>query len=304
MDADVLAFNPEAGVAETIEAGVRRILAPNPSPMTFRGTNTYVVGTKDLVVIDPGPDMSQHLDAILSSVGPDQQIKHIVVTHAHVDHSPLAHSLAQHTGAKVSAFGGPTAGRSDVMQSLAVSGLAGGGEGVDHTFVPDVLLAEGDIVQGSDWQLEVIHTPGHFGSHICLAWEGRLFCGDHVMGWASSLVSPPDGDLTDFMHSCRKLQKRPWQVFFPGHGAPITAPHVRLNWLIAHRQSREHSILEALEAGPATAAQLAASIYADTPAALLLAAERNVFAHLIDLKGKKQVSPQGSLSAQAVFEKT
>ncbi|MFY0661164.1 MAG: MBL fold metallo-hydrolase [Shimia sp.] len=298
----MLAFNPEPGVAVELEPKVRRILAPNPSPMTFRGTNTYLVGTADLAVIDPGPDSAPHLEAILAAIKPGQSITHICVTHAHLDHSPLAAALSAKTGAPILAFGGPDAGRSAVMQKLAETGLAGGGEGVDANFAPDILVADGDLIEGTDWALEVIHTPGHFGNHIAFGFWDMCFVGDHVMGWASSLVSPPDGDLTDFMQSCEKLRARPWRVFHAGHGAPIENPTKRVDWLMAHRKSREVEILSTLKRGPATAEVLAALIYKDTPAALLPAATRNVFAHLVDLQGKSQVSPAGDLRAEAVFE--
>ncbi|MFW8637506.1 MBL fold metallo-hydrolase [Cribrihabitans pelagius] len=294
-------FNPLPGRAEELEPGLRRILAPNPSPMTYRGTNTYVLGTKELAVIDPGPLSDEHLNAILAAVGPGQAVTHIVVTHSHLDHSPLARPLAGATGAPVIAFGGPDAGRSAVMQQLAAGGLAGGGEGIDHGFAPDETVAHGSVIAGGGWQLEVLHTPGHLGNHIALGWNGACFTADHVMGWASSLVSPPDGDLTDFMASCRALRQREWRRFYPGHGAPVEDPAARLDWLIGHREGREAAILAALATGPATARALAEEIYTGTPAALLGAAERNVFAHLLDLTGRSRVAPEGPLSASAVF---
>ena len=296
-------FDPPVGVAMPLSPGLRRIVAPNPSPMTYRGTNTYLVGTTDLAVIDPGPASQQHLQAILDAVGPDQTITTIIVTHTHLDHSPLARPLANATGAPVLAFGDATAGRSPVMAELAAGGLAGGGEGVDHAFTPDHIVTDGQIIRGSDWQLEVLHTPGHIGNHIALGWNDICFTADHVMSWASSLVSPPDGDLTDFMTSCARLQSRDWAIFHPGHGAPIEDPAGRLDWLVRHRQAREAAILEHLSANAQTARQLAETIYTDTPAALIPAAERNVFAHLVDLYGKMQVKPLGTLSATALFER-
>ena len=296
-------FDPPTGVAMPVSEGVRRLVAPNPSPMTYRGTNTYLVGTTDLAVIDPGPDRADHLEAILAAVTPAQRITHIIVTHTHVDHSPLARPLAERTGAPVLAFGDASAGRSEVMAGLAADGLAGGGEGVDHGFRPDESLADGAIIEGSDWALEVIHTPGHIGNHVALAWDDICFTADHVMGWASSLVSPPDGDLTDFMASCARLQARDWSVFHPGHGAPIDNPAGRLAWLVGHRQAREAAILESLAQGPAGARELAERIYTETPPALIPAAERNVFAHLVDLTGKNRVRPHGPLAATAIFER-
>jgi len=294
-------FDPPIGVAETLESGLRRIVAPNPSPMTYRGTNTYLLGTHEIGVIDPGPDSPPHLEAILAALTPDQKITHIIVSHTHLDHSPLAAALAARTGAPIYAFGAATAGRSAIMQQLAQSGEIGGGEGIDTAFSPDHLLADGDEITASGWQVRVIHTPGHIGNHIALAWGDACFTADHVMGWASSLVSPPDGDLTDFMASCAKLRATDWRVFYPGHGAPVDRPQARLDWLIAHRQSREADILHHLAAGPATAQTLAARIYTETPPALLGAATRNVLAHLVDLTGKSRAVPVGTLHADAKF---
>lgn len=295
-------FDPAIGVADTLEPGLRRIVAPNPSPMTYRGTNTYLLGTRGLAVIDPGPEDDAHLEAILASVGPDQQITHIIVTHTHLDHSPLARPLAQRTGAPVLAFGGPHAGRSAVMQQLADGESVGGGEGIDTAFRPDIEVPDGTVIDGDGWTLEAIHTPGHIGNHLCLAWGDACLTADHVMGWATSLVSPPDGDLTDFMASCARLQARDWRVFYPGHGAPVNEPAARLNWLVDHRLSREASILHHLSQGPATAAQLAAAIYTETPPALQGAATRNVLAHLVDLTGKDRAAPVGKLTAGTTFK--
>ncbi len=295
-------FNPAPGVAETIVPGVRRLLANNPSPMTFRGTNTYLVGGTDVAVIDPGPNDTAHLEAILAATA-SQKIMAILVTHSHLDHSPLARTLADRSGAPIYAFSDSFGGRSAIMQQLDFHGLAGGGEGVDATFSPDICLADGEAVSGSDWALRALHTPGHFGNHLSFAFGDTLFCGDLVMGWASSLVSPPDGDLTDFMASCRRLRTGSWRTLLPGHGAAIDDPHGRIDWLIRHRQSREAAVLEALAQGPATSTGLAKTIYTDTPAALLPAAARNVFAHLIDLFGQSRVKPDGDLHFNATFQR-
>jgi glyoxylase-like metal-dependent hydrolase (beta-lactamase superfamily II) len=296
-------FDPPVGPAIDLGGGLRRILAPNASPMTYRGTNTYLLGHTDLAVIDPGPDDPAHLSAILAALGPDQRVSHIIVTHTHVDHSPLARALGVATGAPILAFGDAMAGRSAVMHDLVHSGLVGGGEGIDADFRPDQTVLDGELITGPDWSLEVIHTPGHLGNHIALGWGAACFTADHVMGWASSLVSPPDGDLTDFMASCQRLRARDWQVFHPGHGAPVTDPAGRLDWLIAHRLGREAEILSALSHGPATAHTLARTIYTDTPVVFLPAAERNVLAHLIDLTGRSIVAPIGALAATASFER-
>ncbi|WP_299844096.1 MBL fold metallo-hydrolase [uncultured Roseovarius sp.] len=294
-------FNPPVGIAQDVGAGVRRILAPNPSPMTYRGTNTYLLGERQVAIIDPGPEDSTHLKAILTALRPDQQVTHILITHAHLDHSPLAQRLSRETGAHVYAYGAADAGRSEVMQQLADGGLVGGGEGVDAGFCPDVGLDDGAVIEGEGWRLTAHWTPGHFGNHLCFSMGGTVFSGDLVMGWASSLVSPPDGDLTDFMASCRKLQKLGAAVFQSGHGAPITDPAARLNWLIEHRTAREASILEHLAQGPSTAQSLAKTIYTDTPSALIPAATRNVLAHLVDLYGKNRVAPVSELTADTPF---
>ncbi|MBI6628269.1 MBL fold metallo-hydrolase [Pontibaca salina] len=294
-------FDPPSGLPITLAPGLRRILAPNPSPMTWRGTNTYLLGTRDLAVIDPGPRDTAHLKAILAALEPGQRISHILVSHSHNDHSPLSRELAAQTGAPVFAFGDATAGRSAIMTELAASGLTNRGEGIDTDFAPDCTVHDGELIYGDGWTLEVIHTPGHFGNHIALAWGKACFTGDHVMGWASSLVSPPDGDLTDFMASCDRLRATDWDIFHPGHGAPITDPAGRLDWLISHRKRREAAILQELSAGPATAQALARRIYTDIPPALLPAAERNVLAHLIDLTKKSRLTPAVSLDENTEF---
>ena len=294
-------FDPPIGTPETLERGLRRIVAPNPSPMTYRGTNTYLLGQTALAVIDPGPQDATHLKAILAAVQSDQHISHIIVTHTHLDHSPLARDLSQRCGAPILAFGNATAGRSAVMQELAAAGTVGGGEGIDAEFTPDRIVSDGEVITGDGWQLDVIHTPGHIGNHISLGWNDACFTADHVMGWASSLVSPPDGDLTDFMHSCTRLQQRDWRVFYPGHGGQIDTPAARLDWLVQHRRAREASILALLAQGPSAAPDLAAKIYSDTPPALLGAATRNVLAHLIDLKGRALIHNQGPLNEHTIF---
>lgn len=278
---------PTPGTVDHLAPGLRRILAPNPSPMTFWGTNTYIVGQHSVAVIDPGPDLPDHLAAILDAVSAEQ-VSHILVTHSHLDHSPLAGPLAKATGAPVLAFGDALAGRSAAMQRL--EGLVRGGEGVDLDFAPDQTLADDEVVTGPDWSLRAMHTPGHFGNHLCFAWNDTVFSGDHVMGWASSLVSPPDGDMGAYMASLDRLTQEQAIVLYPGHGAPITDPQARLAELTAHRQKREAQVIVALGAGPADAATLAARIYDDVAPVLLPAAARNVFAHLLDLWQRKIVT--------------
>ena len=301
----ILDHAPEVGTPERLAPGLRRITAPNAGPMTFRGTNTYLLGEEEIAVIDPGPEDAAHLAAILAATGGGRRISHIIVTHSHVDHSPLAQRLGREADAPVLAFGHSAAGRSARLEALAASGDLGGGEGVDAGFAPDLVLAEGQVIASRDWGLGVLHTPGHFGNHVCLAWEaeGALFSGDHVMSWATTLVSPPDGDLGAFMASLERLVERPGdRRYYPGHGAVLEEPRVMLDHQLAHRRQREAQIRAALEDGPATPAELARRIYTDIDPRLIPAATRNVFAHLIDLSERNLATPAGPLSATSRFE--
>ncbi len=295
-------FAPIAGVPLRLADDLRLILAPNPSPMTYWGTNTFLLGHKQIAVIDPGPDDNAHLEAIMAAVGA-AQVSHIIVTHAHLDHSPLARPLSDLTGAPIYAFGPAHKGRSAIMQQLADQGLAGGGEGIDAAFIPDIVVADGEQINGADWSLTAIHTPGHIGNHICLTWGDAIFTGDHVMGWASSLVSPPDGDLTDFMQSCEKLKSYDARIFYPAHGAPIKQAPDRLNWLIDHRDARTSQILAAIDHQPREIDEITATVYHDVNPALLPAAKRNVFAHLVDLHQRGEITAKPALSTKAKFAK-
>ncbi|MCK0138913.1 MBL fold metallo-hydrolase [Aliiroseovarius sp. F47248L] len=288
----------------TLEPGIRRVIAPNPSPMTYWGTNTFVLGEGDVGVIDPGPADRPHLDAIMSGLQRGERITQILVTHSHLDHSPLASHLSEATGASVIAFGDALAGRSEVMKDLVARGLSSGGEGVDTDFRPDIRVADGEVFRAGGLDIEAIWTPGHFSNHLSFAWQNVVFTGDHVMGWASSLVSPPDGDLTAFMASCAKLAARQDRIYYPAHGLEITDPAARMAWLIAHRTSREQDILDALSnANPITIPALTRLIYTETPAPLIPAAERNVFAHLIDLATREIVAAEPRLDAHAEFRR-
>lgn len=284
----------------TVDPPIRSLLAPNPSPLTGAGTNTWIVGATALAVIDPGPDDPAHLAAILDAVGPGQHISHILVTHAHRDHSALAPRLAAATGAPILAFGTATEGRSPLMARLAPS-LPTQGEGLDTDFAPDQRLGDGDTLSGPDWSLSALHTPGHLGGHLCLALGDTLFSGDHVMGWSTSIVSPPDGDMGAYMASLHRLAARDWHRFLPGHGDPVTTPANRVQELIAHRHLRETQILQALGDGAAVIPALTARIYTDIPRHLLPAAERNVFAHLIDLATRNLVTSTPALHPGAEF---
>jgi len=221
---DQMDFNPAPGLCEVLEPGICRILAPNPSPMTFRGTNTYLIGEGAVTVIDPGPALPGQMQAILDALTPGERITRIMVTHSHLDHSPLAAHLSDATGAAVHAFGNSLAGRSPVMKRLALDGLTRGGEGVDTAFSPHEVLVDNETLDIGGRTLTALWTPGHFGNHLCFALEDVVFTGDHIMGWASSLVSPPDGDLSDFMASTTRTAARCDRIFYPGHGAPIDRP--------------------------------------------------------------------------------
>ena len=283
-----------------IGPGIWRIVAPNPSPMTFHGTNTYLVGQDALAVIDPGPQDAAHLAAILAAIG-GRPLRYVLVTHSHRDHSPLARALSTATGAPVLAFGASEDGRSPAMAALARSGLAGGGEGVDTGFGPDRCLADGERLAFEGGGIEALWTPGHMGNHLCFAWGMSLFSGDLVMGWASSMVSPPDGDLAAFRASLARLRTRGEQRYFPGHGEPVDTPAARIDWLLAHRAEREAEILAALAKAPRTIADLTAQIYSSVDPALWPAASRNVLAHLVDLTERRLVQAEPDLSLAARF---
>ena len=290
----------DVGPVTTLAPGLVRILAPNPSPMTERGTNTYVLGTTSLCIIDPGPDQPNHLRALLAHIGA-RPVSHILVTHRHLDHSGLARSLSLATDAPVYGFGDPA---TDAPQAgPGWPQLAGGGEGIDAGFAPDRLLADGAMVQGRGWALRVIHTPGHLDDHICLRCGDAVFSGDHVMGWASSMVSPPQGNLTAYMASCYRLLAEAPGVLYPGHGAPVGDPAARIGWLLGHRRTREAQILAMLDRGPASVEGLTAAIYADTPANLHAAAARNVLAHLLDLMGRSMVTTDQPVTPDARFHR-
>ena len=280
---------------------IRVIRAVNPSAFTGTGTNSYLLGAGEVVVIDPGPDLDSHFAALMQALQPGERISRILVTHAHRDHSALVPRLAAATGAEVLAYGPADSGRSATMQALALQGLTGG-EGVDADFMPDRLLADGAGLAVGGWLIEALHLPGHMGCHLGFAVGDVLFSGDHVMGWATSLVSPPDGDMAAYMASLHRLAGRNWRRMYPGHGPGVDDPAARLAELIAHRQAREAAIQASLRAtGPATAAELAARVYTDIAPALLPAATRNVLAHLIDLTDRGLTQPDPGPLAAAVF---
>ncbi|MDB6180374.1 MBL fold metallo-hydrolase [Paracoccus fistulariae] len=276
----------------------RLILAPNPSPLTGSGTNTFLIGEDQVAVIDPGPDDPGHLMAIEEAA--KGRISHILITHAHRDHSAGAATLARMTGAPILAFGDALSGRSPSMQRLAQSGEVGGGEGLDLTFTPDRLLRDGEVVSTEEWQLRALHTPGHSGGHLCFQWNDAVFCGDIVMGWSSTIISPPDGDLADYLRSLERLDQLGANRFYPAHGDAIDTPAVRIAELAAHRRQRTAQILAALRDRPATASDLAQRIY-EVPPPMMPAATRNVLAHLIALTDIGALSHEGDLTAGTKF---
>lgn len=294
---------PPIGCPEILDDGLRVVTAPNPGPMTFTGTRSYILGHGRVAIIDPGPALPVHLDA-LANVVTGETVEAILVTHAHRDHSEGAQLLGEMLGAPVLAHGDPRAARSELMERLAGSGLLGGGEGIDTDFMPDSRLRDGDIVSFGATGVRVLHTPGHLSDHLCFQWGSAVFTGDLAMGWASTMISPPDGDLGAFRSSIARLREVAPRRLFPGHGAPVDAPDRLLKHLLAHRENREAQILGALEDGPASIRHLVSRLYADVEPALHGAAGRNVLAHLIDLQERGMVSAPGGVSLEAIFERS
>lgn len=283
---------------------LRTLLAPNPSPLTFRGTNTYLLGSGQVAVIDPGPEDDRHLAAILAALDPGEAITHILVTHSHRDHSALAPRLSAVTGAPIYAYGTAIDGRSPLMARLAAAGLQAGGDGLDTAFTPDHRLTDGTTLSGPDWDISALHTPGHLGNHLCFALGDWLFSGDHVMGWSSSVISPPDGDMAAYCAALERLLQTPWSRFLPGHGDPIPDPAKRLHALINHRRQREAQILATLAEGPADPMTITRRLYTDVAPTLLPAARQNVLAHLLDLQGKNRVITDDPATPQPIFHLT
>ncbi|MEM9958803.1 MAG: MBL fold metallo-hydrolase [Pseudomonadota bacterium] len=281
-----------------IAPGVFRVRAPNPSAMTFTGTNSYVLSGG--IVIDPGPNDDGHLQALAYAAG--AAVTAIVLTHTHIDHSAGAPALAAMTGAPIYGFGPHGAGMSEAMLRLAQEDL-GGGEGADRLVGVDHLVGDEELVELGGVALRALHTPGHISNHLCLAIEGTgtVFSGDHVMGWATSLISPPDGDMGAFMRSLDKLLARDDRLYLPGHGEPVEDPASRLMELRDHRRMRETQILDALTEAAATKEDLVTRLYTDIDARLHGMAARNVLAHLVDLWERDVVTPDGDFSSTVAF---
>jgi glyoxylase-like metal-dependent hydrolase (beta-lactamase superfamily II) len=290
-----LAFNREMnfeyGVLSELAPGVRRIVANNPGDFTFMGTNTYVVGEGEVAVIDPGPDDGAHVDALLAALG-SERVTHILVTHTHHDHTGAVPALKARTGAPVLAFGA-TGGERGV-RTTSPSGKAF----VDEDLVPDTRVRDGDTIAGSGWKLDAIHTPGHAPDHLCFALSGArtLFSGDHVMGWNTTVVAPPEGHMGDYLSSLERLLERRDKVFFPGHGGRIETPQRVVKAYIMHRQMRESAILASLREGACFIPQIVERIYPNLETSRRPAAALSVLAHLELLHEKGKVRTDGPLA--------
>lgn len=277
---------PPTGQPIELELLVTRILAPNPSPYTFTGTQTHIVGTRDVAVIDPGPADQAHHAALLAAIA-GRPVVAIVITHHHRDHSPGAIRLKAETGAPI--VGAAPFHLSDDGPRADAS--------FDADYAPDRVMAEGDTVSGEGWTLEAIATPGHTSNHLAfaLAETGALFSGDHVMGWSTSVVSPPDGDMTSYMASLEKLMRREDRIYYPGHGEAIERPQRLVRGLLGHRKQREGQILRLIADGTGAVSAMVERMYVGLDRRLMPAAERSVLAHLIDLERRGLVCGEGGL---------
>jgi len=286
------------GHAADLSPLVRRLVAQNPSAFTFHGTGTYIIGRGRVAVIDPGPDDAAHIDALLASLA-GETVTHILITHTHRDHSPGAALLKQRTGAPTYAFGPHPVSPGGIQVE----------EGGDHDFQPDFRLNDGQQVAGDGWNVTALHTPGHISNHLCFSLdeEAALFSGDHVMGWSTTVISPPDGNMTDYYSSLRKLLPRSETVYYPTHGAPISqattgmTPQAFVAALIGHREAREHQIMACLATGPQSIPAMVERMYADVPKYLHGAAGRSVLAHLIHMVSDGRVKADPAPNEAAIY---
>ena len=274
---------------ETLEPGIGRLLARNPSPYTYTGTQTYFAGAgAEIVVIDPGPDIPEHVDAIVATAG-DRRIAAIACTHTHRDHSPAARLLKAATGAPIIGCA-PLA-----LETVGPRADAS----FDGDYVPDTVLDDGEAIEFGDGEtLVAVATPGHTSNHLCYAFRGEgtggaLFTGDHVMGWSTTVVVPPDGDMGQFMASLAMLRERDDRVFYPAHGAPVTNTQQFLRGLIGHRMQREKQIVRLVGEGKAAIPAIVASAYPGLDPRLIPAAGGSVWAHLMDLERRGVVESDG-----------
>jgi glyoxylase-like metal-dependent hydrolase (beta-lactamase superfamily II) len=268
------------GRVERLGSRVRRVLAPNPSPFTYTGTQTYMIGEGEVAVIDPGPDLPGHLEALTAALS-GERVSAILCTHTHRDHSPASRPLAAATGAPI--LGCAPLGLEDTGPRSD--------ESFDFDYRPDRILADGERLGGKGWTIEAVATPGHTSNHLCLALdgEGALFTGDHVMGWSTTVVAPPDGDMADYMASLDRLLARDDRVYYPAHGPAIEDPHGHVRRLIEHRRMRERQIIGHLRRGEGRIPAMVEAMYAGIDPRLFPAAGRSVLAHLVDLERRGEV---------------
>ena len=284
------------GAAEEVAPGIRRVIAENPSPFTLYGTGTYILGTGNVAVIDPGPADPAHIQAILAAVE-GETISHILVTHTHMDHSPGCRLMKDATSAPTYAYGPHGAGKME--QGVPVE------EGGDMDFEPDELVRDGDIIEGGDWSVECVYTPGHTSNHMCFALREQkaLFTGDHVMGWSTSIISPPDGDMAAYMASLELLLARDDAAYWPTHGPVIDEPKPHVRAFIEHRREREQQIFECIDEGVHRITDMVPMMYKDTPEFMYPAAARSVFAAIEFMVSRGELKTDGSLSLDAAYER-
>jgi glyoxylase-like metal-dependent hydrolase (beta-lactamase superfamily II) len=290
-------FDLRPGVVDEVAPGIRRLLCDNPSPFTFKGTLTYILGTGPFAIIDPGPDDERHVAALLEAVS-GSKVTHIFVTHTHRDHSPAAARVKAATGAKTYAEGPHRPSRPlnvGELNRLEASG--------DVDFRPDVTLRDGEVVSGDGWTIEAVATPGHTANHMAFAVReaNALFVGDHVMGWSTPIVAPPDGSMADYMASLHKLAARPEEIYLPGHGPAVRQAPRFVRHYIRHRQSRENSILHRLGKGDADIPTIVRAIYIGLDPRLVGAAGLSVLAHLEDLHARGVVESDGGPALEARY---
>jgi glyoxylase-like metal-dependent hydrolase (beta-lactamase superfamily II) len=293
-----LAFNPAYGTPVPIVERIERLTVNNPSPFTFHGTNSYIVGRSSVAVIDPGPENDAHFHALMAALK-GREVSHIFLSHTHRDHSPLARRLKEATGALTVAEGPHRPSRP--LHASEVNPFA---ESADMDFVPDIVLKDGATIDGDGWSLTAVHTPGHTANHSAFALDGTdvLFSADHVMAWATTIVAPPDGAMADFMTSLEKLLARDDRLFLPGHGGPIREPASFMRGLRTHRRMRERAVLERIRAGDRLIPDMVKVIYASTDPRLHGAAALSVLAHLEDLVESGRVVTDGPPSLSGVYE--
>ena len=277
-------YDPPIGQIIDLSDEVKSIVAPNASYMTFKGTQTYIIGKGDSVaLIDPWPIIESHLQALEFALE-KKKLVGLFITHSHTDHSPLGKIISKKYNVPIFGFGDSESGRSAIMQKLSKSDNFGGGEGVDKGFEPDISLSSNDFVSSTDWVLEAIHTPGHMSNHLCFSLNNGevLFTGDLIMGWSTTLISPPDGDVGQYKDSLALLLNRKDQLYYPGHGAPILEGKTLVKEHLIHRIQREKEILLAICKQGSNILEIVEKVYPDLTELLKPAASRNVFAHLIN----------------------